>query len=78
MTRVTLRPNLLEELKSSSGIVDDDAFAATLRTDRAELDRLRRGGAPSIGFIAGVSKAFGLALSDVAVIVEDEPQAAAS
>lgn len=78
MSRVTLRPNLLDELKSRSGIVDDDAFAATLRTDRAELDRLRRGGAPSIGFIAGVAKAFGLALSDVAEIVDDEPQAAAS
>lgn len=71
MPRVIVRPGLLDRLQQNSGIVDDDAFAATLRTSRSTLDRVRRGEAPSLGFIAGVAKAFGLSLGEVAEIVDD-------
>jgi putative transcriptional regulator len=63
-----VRPGLLDRLKKNAGIVDDEAFARLIGSSRSTLIRVRNGGEPSMGFVTGVARAFGLGLGEVAVI----------
>lgn len=75
MATVVIRPGLLDRLKLNSHITDDETFARAIGVSRATLSRVKAGETPSIGFIAGVAKAFGLGLGEVAVIVETDDAA---
>lgn len=77
MAAVRIRPGLLDRLKINSGIHDDESFARVIGVSRATLARVKAGEAPSVGFIAGVARGFGLGLGEVAEVVTDEPIEAA-
>src|SRR5690606_170030 len=73
---VIVRPGLLDRLQKNAGL-SDGAFAQALNSSPTTVARVRRGEAPSLAFIAGVSAAFGLSLGEVAIVVEDAESAPA-
>ncbi|KTR95379.1 hypothetical protein NS220_06160 [Microbacterium testaceum] len=73
---IKVRPGLLDRLKETSGIRSDDAFARAIGISRATLDNAKKGGEPSLRTVLGIAHAFGLAMGEVVVVVEDEPAVA--
>ncbi|WP_114587779.1 helix-turn-helix domain-containing protein [Microbacterium arborescens] len=75
---VTIRPGLLDRLKSNSGIRSDEAFARMIGVSRSSLARLKAGEEPTLRAIIGISQAFGLGLGEVVLVVESAEEAVAS
>lgn len=71
MAQVAIRAGLLDRLKKNSGVSDDESFARLIGVSRATLNRVRAGEAPSMAFVAGVVKAFGLGFGEVVVLVDE-------
>ena len=70
----TIRPGLLDRLKTNSGIKSDEAFARLIGVSRATLTRLNEGDEPSLRTVIGIARAFELAVGEVIVVtIDDEP-----
>lgn len=67
---VTIRPGLLDRLKTNSGIRSDEAFARMIGVSRSSYARLKAGEEPTLRAIIGIAQAFGLGLSEVVLVTE--------
>ncbi|UOQ58132.1 helix-turn-helix transcriptional regulator [Leucobacter allii] len=77
MATIALRPGALDRVQAYSNITDDGAFARAIGVSPSTLHRAKTGQGESPRLIAGMAKAFGFSLGEIAIAVE-EPESAES
>lgn len=74
MATIALRPGALDRVQAYSNITDDGAFARAIGVSASTLHRAKNGQGESPRLIAGMAKAFGFSLGEIAVAVEEPEQ----
>lgn len=72
---IRVRPGLLDRLKDTAGIRNDEAFARLIGISRATLTSIKEGKEPSLRSVVNIANAFGLAVGEV-IVVADAGEAA--
>lgn len=76
MTRIIVRPGLLDRLKETRGIRTDEAMAGAVGVSESTYARVKRGYEPSALFMRGLCSAFGLGVGEAFTLTGDpEPTA---
>lgn len=77
MSRMIVRPGILDRLKETRGIHTDEAMAGAIGVSESTYARVKRGQEPSTMFIRGLCSAFGLGAGEAVTIVHDLDEKAA-
>lgn len=72
MATIALRPGALDRVQAYSNLTDDAAFARAIGVSSSTLHRAKAGQGESPRLIAGMAKAFGFSIGEIAIAV-DEP-----